>query len=1280
MLKVKPVTRGRCQRMSFGKIDEVMDMPNLIEVQKASYNWFIEKGLKEVFRDMADITDYTGNWVLSFIDYRLDDKPKYSVRECKERDANYAAPMRVTVRLQNKETGVIKESEVYMGDFPIMTDSGTFVINGAERVIVSQLVRSPGVYYGMTHDKTGIELYTSTINPNRGAWLEYETDPNVIFYVRIDKNRKIYITAFVRALGLSSNDDIRRFFGEDAKLEATMEKDETRNTEEALIEVFKKLRPGEPATLEAAQQQFDNLFFDSHKYDISRVGRYKYNKKLSMLNRLPGCVVAEPVISEYTGELIAEPGEVLTKQKAIEIEQAGVMKVVVKCEDGSDLFVISNGMVDPMALLPEGFTREELDEIAINEKVRFSVMREVLEKCGDDKQALLEEMRLRCDDLIPKHIIVDDIFASVNYVNCLTKKVGNIDDIDHLGNRRIRSVGELLQNQFRIGLARMERVVRERMAIQAQEDEDKITPQSLINIRPVMVAVREFFGSSPLSQFMDQHNPLAELTHKRRLSALGPGGLSRDRAGFEVRDVHYSHYGRMCPIETPEGPNIGLISYLATFAKINEYGFIEAPFRKIDKETGVVLDEVEYMTADTEDEYIVAQANEPLDENNRFVRKKITARHRDEFLEIDNTKADYMDVSPKMVVSVATALIPFLENDDANRALMGSNMQKQAVPLLKTEAPIVGTGMEYKAAVDSGSVVLAKEGGVVSKVAADSVDILEDGGTSRHYELIKFMRSNQGTCTNQRPIVSVGQRVEKDEVIADGPAIDHGELSLGKNALVGFMTWEGYNYEDAVLINEKLVRDDVYTSIHIEEYETEARDTKLGPEEITRDIPNVGEDALGNLDDRGIIRIGAEVHSGDILVGKVTPKGETELTAEERLLRAIFGEKAKEVRDTSLKVPHGEYGIVVNVEVFTKENSDELSPGVNKVVRCYIAQKRKLSVGDKMAGRHGNKGVVSRILPQEDMPFLPDGTPLDIVLNPLGVPSRMNIGQVLEVHLGFAARALGYKIMTPVFDGAHEEDITEAFAEANRRTMEKAEQEAKEKGVEFDPSKVPQLRMDCKSILTDGRTGRKFDNPVTVGVMYYLKLHHLVDDKIHARSTGPYSLVTQQPLGGKAQFGGQRFGEMEVWALEAYGAAYTLQEILTVKSDDVVGRVKTYEAIVKGKNVPTPGIPESFKVLIKELQSLALDIKVLDENGDEVDLRQTYDNDDAGFAPDDKAFQSVNDAEGSDDFIVDEDSEENDIFIRDDGDDDDGFADEFRDKMGDEDYGLDLEPSEDDYE
>ncbi len=1280
MLKVNPVKRGNRIRQSFGKINEVMDMPNLIEIQKASYKWFIEVGLKEVFRDMADITDYTGNWVLSFVDYRMDDKPKYTVRECKERDATYAAPMRVTVRLQNKETGIIKESEVFMGDFPIMTDSGTFVINGAERVIVSQLVRSPGVYYGMTHDKTGIELYTSTINPNRGAWLEYETDANDIFYVRIDKNRKIYITAFIRALGLSSNDDIRRFFGEDAKLEATLEKDETKNTEEALMEVFKKLRPGEPVTLESAQQHIDNLFFDPHRYDISRVGRYKYNKKLSMLNRLPGCKLAQPVISEYTGEFIADAGEVITKQKALEIEQAGVMRVVVACEDGSELFVISNGMVDAAAILPVEFTKEELDAIAINEKVRYSVLNEIIEKCGADKEALLAEMAERCDDLIPKHIIVDDIFASVNYVNCLTKRVGTIDDIDHLGNRRIRSVGELLQNQFRIGLARMERVVRERMAIQAQEDEDKITPQTLINIRPVMVAIREFFGSSPLSQFMDQTNPLAELTHKRRLSALGPGGLSRDRAGFEVRDVHYSHFGRMCPIETPEGPNIGLISYLATFARINEYGFIEAPFRKIDKETGRVLDEVEYMTADSEDEFIVAQANEALDENNCFVRQKITARHRDEFIEIDKTRVDYMDISPKMVVSVATAMIPFLENDDANRALMGSNMQRQAVPLLKTCAPIVGTGMEYKAAVDSGVTVLAKEAGVVTKVSADSVTILEDDGTHRYYELIKFMRSNQGTCTNQRPIVSAGDRVEKGDVIADGPATDHGEISLGKNALVGFMTWEGYNYEDAVLINEKLVRDDVYTSVHIEEYETEARDTKLGPEEITRDIPNVGEDALGNLDDRGIIRIGAEVHSGDILVGKVTPKGETELTAEERLLRAIFGEKAKEVRDTSLKVPHGEYGIVVNVEVFTRENSDELSPGVNKVVRCYIAQKRKLSVGDKMAGRHGNKGVVSRILPQEDMPFLPDGTPLDIVLNPLGVPSRMNIGQVLEVHLGFAARNLGMNVMTPVFDGAHEDDITAAFEEANLRTMEAAKKEAEEKGIEFDPSKVPQLRMDCKSILTDGRTGRQFDNPVTVGVMYYLKLHHLVDDKIHARSTGPYSLVTQQPLGGKAQFGGQRFGEMEVWALEAYGAAYTLQEILTVKSDDVVGRVKTYEAIVKGQNVPTPGIPESFKVLIKELQSLALDVKVLDENNEEIDLRATYDNDDVGFASDDKVFQSVNDAEDSDEFIIDEDSEDNDIFYRSNGDDEDIFDDLQDETIGSDDFGFDFETSEDDYE
>ena len=1279
MLNVKPVKKGTTTRMSFGKIEEVTEMPNLIEVQKNSYKWFLDTGLKEVFRDIAEITDYTGNWVLTFIDYRIDEKTKHTVQECKERDATYAAPMRVTVRLLNKETGAIKESEVFMGEFPIMTDSGTFVINGAERVIVSQLVRSPGVYFDMTHDKTGIELFSSTINPNRGAWLEYETDINDVYYVRIDKNRKIFITTFIRALGLGTDDEIREFFGNDERIEATIERDETKNQGEALMEVFKRLRPGEPVTLESAQQLLDNLFFDPRRYDISRVGRYKYNKKLAIAARLAGCKLAEPVIAPLTGEILAEAGEVVTKAKAKEIERAGVMVAVADVE-GKKVKIISNGMVDPMDYVPEGVTKEELLEAGINEKVRFQIITEIVDECGDDKEALLEQLRLRHDDLIPNHIIIDDIFSSINYINCLANKIGTTDDIDHLGNRRIRCVGELLQNQFRIGLSRMERVVRERMTLQAQEKEENITPQALINIRPVMMAIKEFFGSSPLSQFMDQINPLAELTHKRRLSALGPGGLSRDRAGFEVRDVHYSHYGRMCPIETPEGSNVGLISYLATFARINEYGFIEAPFRKVDKTTGRVTDEVEYMTADVEDDYIVAQANEPLDENGMFVHERVNARHRDGFLEIDRMKVDYMDVSPKMVVSVATSMIPFLENDDANRALMGSNMQKQAVPLLKTESPIVGTGMEYKAAVDSGVVVLAKHSGRVTKVDAEQIEILSDENILDHYDIIKFMRSNQGTCVNQRPIVTLNQRVEKGDVIADGPATDHGEISLGKNALVGFMTWEGYNYEDAVLINEKMVRNDVYTSIHIEKHEIEARDTKLGPEEITRDIPNVSDDLLSNLDERGIIRVGAEVHSGDILVGKVTPKGETELTAEERLLRAIFGEKAKEVRDTSLKVPHGEYGIVVNVEVFTKENSDELSPGVNKVVRCYIAQKRKLSVGDKMAGRHGNKGVVSRILPQEDMPFLPDGTPLDIVLNPLGVPSRMNIGQVLEVHLGFAARALGYKIMTPVFDGAHEEDITEAFAEANRRTMEKAEQEAKEKGVEFDPSKVPQLRMDCKSILTDGRTGRKFDNPVTVGVMYYLKLHHLVDDKIHARSTGPYSLVTQQPLGGKAQFGGQRFGEMEVWALEAYGAAYTLQEILTVKSDDVVGRVKTYEAIVKGKNVPTPGIPESFKVLIKELQSLALDIKVLDENGDEVDLRQTYDNDDAGFAPDDKAFQSVNDAEGSDDFIVDEDSEENDIFIRDDGDDDDGFADEFRDKMGDEDYGLDLEPSEDDYE
>ncbi|MBQ3523014.1 MAG: DNA-directed RNA polymerase subunit beta [Clostridia bacterium] len=1210
MVNVKPVKLGRNTRMSFSKINEVMQMPNLIEVQKNSYKWFLETGLKEVFRDIDAITDFTGNLELTFVDYRMNDKPKYTVKECKERDATYAAPLRVTARLFNKETGEVKENEVYMGDFPLMTDSGTFVINGAERVIISQLVRSPSAYYGMTHDKTGKELYTTTVIPNRGAWLEYETDQNDLFYVRIDKNRKIYITTFIRALGLSSNAEIMDFFGYDDRIVATLEKDTTVNTEQALIEVYKKLRPGEPPALETAQSHLNGLFFDAHRYDLSRVGRYKYNKKLGIADRVAGFAVAAPVVSNLTGEIMAEPGDVISEELAYRMEQEGVDTVVLDIE-GKEVKVFSNGMVDIAEYVPM-FTEEELEEIGINEKVRFTVLMEVLDKCGDDKDALLEEMALRADDLIPKHIIKEDIFASINYLNGLASGVGVTDDIDHLGNRRIRSVGELLQNQFRIGFARMERVVKERMTLQSQEP-DKVTPAALINIRPVMAAIKEFFGSSPLSQFMDQTNPLAELTHKRRLSALGPGGLSRDRAGFEVRDVHYSHYGRMCPIETPEGPNIGLISYLATFSRINKYGFIEAPFRRIDKKTGTVLSEVEYMTADVEDNYIVAQANEPLDENGKFINAKLTARHRDNFLEVPTTEADYMDVSPKMVVSVATAMIPFLENDDANRALMGSNMQRQAVPLLKTESPIVGTGMEYKAAVDSGTVVLAKRAGTVTQMDAKTIAITTNDGEVDTYELVKFMRSNQGTCINQRPIVELGQQIEAGEVIADGPATSNGEISLGKNALIGFMTWEGYNYEDAVLINEKLVRDDVYTSVHIEEYEIEARDTKLGPEDITRDIPNVGEDALKDLDENGIIRVGAEVHSGDILVGKVTPKGETDVaTAEEKILRAIFGEKAKEVRDTSLRVPHGEYGIVVDVEVFTRENSDELSPGVNKIVRCYIAQKRKLSVGDKMAGRHGNKGVVSRILPQEDMPFLDDGTPLDIVLNPLGVPSRMNIGQVLEVHLGFAYRKLGQKIATPVFDGAHEEDIREALKEAG-------------------------YREDGKSILTDGRTGQKFDNPVTVGVMYYLKLLHLVDDKIHARSIGPYALVTQQPLGGKAQFGGQRFGEMEVWALEAYGAAYTLQEILTVKSDDLTGRRKTYEAIVKGLNIPKPGIPESFKVLIKELQALALDVHVLDEDGEEIDIKNGFDNDEFDYvpAPDTEIeFEEVNDVTYNDGYVL----------------------------------------------
>ncbi len=1259
MVKVKPTQRGTTTRMNFAKINEIMEMPNLIEVQKNSYQWFLDVGLKEVFRDISEITDYTGNLVLEFVDYKMDEHPKYSVKECKERDATYAAPLRVKTRLYNKETGEVKESDVYMGDFPLMTESGTFVINGAERAIVSQLVRSPGVYFGMTHDKTGKELYTSTIIPNRGAWLEYESDQNDLFCVRIDKNRKIYITTFIRALGLSSNQDILDFFGADERIMATLEKDTTKNAEEALLEVYKKLRPGEPPTLETAQAHLDGLFFDAHRYDLSRVGRYKYNKKLAISGRLTGNKLMQPVINEATGELLADAGEIITAEKAYEIEQAGITQVYLDVE-GKEIKVISNGMVDILPFVKSfKITEEELEEIAINEKVRFCVLSEILERASK-KADILAELKEHCDDLIPKHIIVDDILASINYMNCLGTNVGTVDDIDHLGNRRIRSVGELLQNQFRIGFTRMERVVRERMSLQAQEPE-KATPQALINIRPVVAAVKEFFGSSPLSQFMDQTNPLAELTHKRRLSALGPGGLSRDRAGFEVRDVHYSHYGRMCPIETPEGPNIGLISYLATFARINKYGFIEAPFRRVDKKTGVVLDEVIYMTADVEDNFRIAQANEPLDEKGRFARDRVTIRYRDGFAEVDKSVPEFMDVSPKMLVSVATAMIPFLENDDANRALMGSNMQRQAVPLLKTQAPIVGTGMEYKAAVDSGVVVLAKNAGKVIRVDATTIEIETKDGSIDTYELIKFMRSNQGTCVNQRPIVSVGDKIEAKQVIADGPATDHGEISLGKNALIGFMTWEGYNYEDAVLLNEKVVRDDIYTSVHIEEYELEARDTKLGPEEITRDIPNVGDDALSDLDEFGIIRVGAEVHSGDILVGKVTPKGETELTAEERLLRAIFGEKAREVRDTSLRVPHGEYGIVVDVEVFTRDNSDELSPGVNKVVRCYIAQKRKIQVGDKMAGRHGNKGVVSRILPQEDMPFLPDGTPLDIVLNPLGVPSRMNIGQVLEVNIGMAARSKGWKIMTPVFDGAHEEDIQYFLTESKllsegtdnlKQLTLKYEQINEKKGYDLNDL-IEFLKANTKdekelafidyayearlgkTKLIDGRTGKPFDNPVTVGVMYYLKLHHLVDDKIHARSTGPYSLVTQQPLGGKAQFGGQRFGEMEVWALEAYGAAYTLQEILTIKSDDIVGRVKTYEAIVKGQNVPKSGVPESFKVLIKELQALGLDVKVLDKDENEIDLKQNFDTDDVGFQMvDNEAFTHVNDAEGAEGFTT----------------------------------------------
>nr|WP_308505885.1 DNA-directed RNA polymerase subunit beta [uncultured Agathobaculum sp.] len=1180
-MKVKDVQHGKTTRKSFARINEILEMPNLIEVQKKSYQWFLDEGLREVFADTASITDYTGNLELSFLDYSMDEEPKYSVEECKARDATYATPLKVRMRLRNKETGEIKEQEIFMGDFPKMTDAATFIINGAERAIVSQLVRSPGVYFGKEYDKTDKLLLSATVIPYRGAWLEYETDANDVFYVRIDKNRKIPITSFIRAIGVKTDAEIKELFGEDPLIVATLDKDPAHTSDEALIEIYKKMRPGEPPSVESATNLMDAMFFDVRRYDISAVGRYKYNKKLDIARRISGHKLLEPAVSPMTGEVLAEADEVLTREKARLLSASGVNNVVIESAEGTPVKVFGNGMVDIDDFQDyTGFTAEAL---GVKEKVRFSVLKEIIDS-GVSGEEMKKAIQTRIHDLIPKTIIVDDMLASICYLLGLGHGIGTVDDIDHLGNRRLRCVGELLQNQFRIGFSRMERVIRERMTIQ---DLDIVTPQSLINIRPVTAAIKEFFGSSPLSQFMDQNNPLAELTHKRRMSALGPGGLSRDRASFEVRDVHYSHYGRLCPIETPEGPNIGLISYLATYARVNDFGFIEAPYRIIDKETGRVTDEVRYMTADVEDEYIVCQATEPIDENGYLINDRITCRMRDEFVEVDRKDVDLMDVSPRMMVSVATAFIPFLDHDDANRALMGANMQRQAVPLLKTEAPYVATGMEYKAAVDSGTIPLAEGDGVVTRVTAREVVVQYDNGEEKTYHLTKFLRSNQSTCINMRPIVDLGERVKKGDVLADGPSTDKGEIALGKNALIGFMTWEGYNYEDAVLLNERLVRDDVYTSIHIEEYESESRDTKLGPEEITRDIPNVGEDALRNLDERGIIRVGAEVQAGDILVGKVTPKGETELTAEERLLRAIFGEKAREVRDTSLRAPHGESGIVVDVKVFTRENGDELSPGVNMVVRVYIAQKRKISVGDKMAGRHGNKGVVSRILPQEDMPFLEDGTPLDIVLNPLGVPSRMNIGQVLEVHLGFAAAKRGWKVETPVFDGATLDDIKEMLVEAG-------------------------VNEDGKSVVYDGRTGEQFDNRVTVGYMYYLKLHHLVDDKIHARSTGPYSLVTQQPLGGKAQFGGQRFGEMEVWALEAYGAAYTLQEILTVKSDDITGRVKTYEAIVKGHNVPQPGVPESFKVLVKELQSLCLDIQVLDENMEVIELSDD-DEDDADF-------------------------------------------------------------------
>ena len=1217
--RIRPITNGKSSRMSYARQKEVLQMPNLIEVQKDSYQWFLDAGLKEVFEDISPISDYSGHLSLEFVDFTLcEDDVKYTIEECKERDATYAAPLKVRVRLYNKETDEINEHEIFMGDLPLMTATGTFVINGAERVIVSQLVRSPGIYYAIAHDKVGKELYSSTVIPNRGAWLEYETDSNDVFYVRVDRTRKVPITVLIRALGIGTNPEILELFGEEPKILASFGKDVAENYQEGLLELYKKIRPGEPLAVDSAESLITSMFFDARRYDLAKVGRYKFNKKLALQNRITGQVLAEDVVNAITGEVIAEKGEKLSREKATAIQNAAVPYVWIDVDgEERNIKVLSNMMVDLGAVVDI-----DPEEVGVTEAVYYPVLAGLLEETAGDIDELKEEIHKNIHELIPKHITKEDILASINYNIHLEYGMGTDDDIDHLGNRRIRAVGELLQNQYRIGLSRLERVVRERMTTQ---DLEGVSPQSLINIKPVTAAVKEFFGSSQLSQFMDQNNPLGELTHKRRLSALGPGGLSRDRAGFEVRDVHYSHYGRMCPVETPEGPNIGLINSLATYARINEYGFIEAPYRKIDKadpKNPVVTDEVVYMTADEEDNYHVAQANEPLDEEGHFIHKNVAGRYREETQEYERTAFDYMDVSPKMVFSVATALIPFLENDDPTRALMGSNMQRQAVPLMMTEAPVVGTGIETTAAVDSGVCIVAEQAGVIERSTSKEIVVKHDDGTKKTYKLTKFLRSNQSNCYNQRPIVVKGEKVEAGQVIADGPSTSNGEMALGKNPLIGFMTWEGYNYEDAVLLSERLVQDDVYTSIHIEEYEAEARDTKLGPEEITRDIPGVGDDALKDLDDRGIIRIGAEVRAGDILVGKVTPKGETELTAEERLLRAIFGEKAREVRDTSLKVPHGEYGIVVDAKVFTRENGDELSPGVNQAVRIYIAQKRKISVGDKMAGRHGNKGVVSRVLPVEDMPFLPNGRPLDIVLNPLGVPSRMNIGQVLEIHLSLAAKALGFNIATPVFDGANEIDIMDTLDLANDYVNLEWEEFEKKHGAELLPEvlqylsdnrehrklwKGVPLSRDGKVRLRDGRTGEYFDSPVTIGHMHYLKLHHLVDDKIHARSTGPYSLVTQQPLGGKAQFGGQRFGEMEVWALEAYGASYTLQEILTVKSDDVVGRVKTYEAIIKGDNIPEPGIPESFKVLLKELQSLGLDVRVLREDQTEVEIMETID-------------------------------------------------------------------------